>query len=497
MLDKYINFVRGVSVNIVGKIGVVLTTSSFFTFVLLEVARIAGLLTNAYIGLITYLLLPALFIIGLLLIPIGWRMWKKQTGKTTQQLLSERFDDTDIKGGLFGSRLFLSVGIFTVINIIFLVGASSRMLTFMDGPEFCGTACHTVMNPEWVTYQQSPHARVDCVDCHVGEGVDALINSKLNGTWQMISVTFDLLDRPIPTPVHQLRPARETCEKCHWPDKFYGSRLKTITHYDSDEQSTRKFTTLNLKIDAGTGAKKSGIHWHVAAENLVRYASVDDERKEMIWVEVLEPDWSFKRYTNRRLKDVDPSHESIRVLDCVDCHNRATHIYEYPSDAIDSRIAAEMIDHSLPYIKREALKAVSAHYVDTAAAREGIANSIASFYRTTYPEVARSKFDAIDKSIAAAQAVYARNIHPYMNITWGSYPNFLGHRGNSGCFRCHNDNMVDDAGTPISSDCALCHSILAYGSEQAFEYLNPADTASKDYLMHEYLRQEFLDYIKK
>lgn len=497
MLDKYINFIRGVSVNVIGKIGVALTTSSFFTFILLEVARMAGLLTNAYIGLITYLLLPTLFVAGLILIPISWRLRKKQTGKTTRELLSEQFDDSDIKGGLLGSRLFLSVGVFTVINIVFLIGASSRMLTFMDGPRFCGTACHTVMNPEWVTYQQSPHARVPCVDCHVGEGVDALVDSKLNGMWQMVSVTFDLLERPIPTPVHQLRPARETCEKCHWPDKFYGSRLKTITHFDSDEQSTRKFTTLNLKIDAGTSAGKAGIHWHVAEENIVRYASVEDEREEMIWIEVRQPDGSFKKYTNKRLDNIDATHDNIRVFDCVDCHNRATHIYEYPSEAIDRRMAAEKIDPSLPYIKREALKAVSAHYVDTAAAREGIANSISGFYRREYPNIAGSKFDAIDKSIEAVQAVYARNIHPYMNITWGSYPSFLGHKNNSGCFRCHNENMVDEAGQPVPADCAMCHSILAYGSEQAFEYLNPADTASKDYMMHEYLRQEFLEYIKK
>ncbi len=497
MFDKYINFVRGVSVNMIGKVGVILTTSAFITFVLLEMARVMGLLSNAYVGLITYLLLPTLFFIGLFLIPFGWQKRKKQTGKTTKQLLSEQFDDTDIKEGMFGSKLLVSIALFTIINVIFMVGASSRMLSFMDGPEFCGTACHTVMNPEWVTYQQSPHARVNCVDCHVGEGVDALVNSKLNGMWQMISVTFDLLERPIPTPVHQLRPARETCEKCHWPDKFYGSRLKTLARYESDETSTRKFTTLNLKIDAGTKAAASGIHWHVARENVVRYASVEDERREMIWVESKQPDGSFKRYSNKRLDDIEASHESIRQFDCVDCHNRATHIYEDPSDAIDLRIASEKIDHSLPFIKREGLKAISAHYTDTSVAREGIANSVSSFYKKEYPQIAGNKLDDIDLSIEALQAIYARNIHPGMNIEWGSYPSFLGHKNNSGCFRCHNDNMVTDRGDKISSDCALCHSILAYGSEEAFEYIQPADTSSKDYDMHEYLRKEFLEYIRK
>ncbi len=171
------------------------------------------------------------------------------------------------------------------------------MLHFMDSAEFCGTACHSVMNPEWTTYQASPHARVACVECHVGEGVGALVNSKLNGAWQMVSATFDLYERPIPTPVHQLRPARETCEKCHWPSKFYGSRLQTRIAYENDEASTPRYTTLNLKIDAGA-AGDTGVHWHISPGKEVRYASVDDEREEMIWVESLQPDGNVRRFVN-------------------------------------------------------------------------------------------------------------------------------------------------------------------------------------------------------
>ena len=493
----YVNFIRGVSINRIGKIGVILTTSSFITFVILELARIIGLMSNAYMGLITYLLFPALFIIGLVLIPFAWRLRKKQTGKTTSELLRERFSNQELREGSFGSKLFISIGVFTVINVIFMVGASSRMLSFMDGPRFCGTACHSVMDPEWVTYQQSPHARVKCVECHVGEGVGALVDSKLNGTWQMISVTFDLLDRPIPTPVHQLRPARETCEKCHWPDKFYGSRIKTIARYDKDEPSTRKFTTLNLKVDAGTNPTASGIHWHVAKDNVVRYASVDDKRKEMIWVETNQPDGTFKRYTNRSLATPEIAHSSIRDLDCVDCHNRATHIYEDPNDAVDKRIENGALDRTLPYIKREALKALTAEYADSAAAIDGIANGITGFYQRNYPHIFTARMDDIDRTIETLKTTYFRNVHPGMNITWGSYPSFIGHRGNSGCFRCHNENMVDDKGTAISSECTLCHSILAYGNANAFEYMMPGDTTALDYDMHEFLRQEFQEYIQQ
>lgn len=191
LFERYIRFIRGVSVNRIGRIGVILATSSFVTFIFLELARLSGVLANAYIGLITYLLLPVVFVVGLILIPIAWRQRRRQTGKSTRELLRDRFGATELEGGRFGSRLVLSIAILTLVNVLFMIAASSRMLVFMDKPKFCGTACHSVMNPEWVTYQQSPHARVKCVECHVGEGVDALIDSKLNGTWQMISVTFD------------------------------------------------------------------------------------------------------------------------------------------------------------------------------------------------------------------------------------------------------------------------------------------------------------------
>ncbi len=498
MLSKYNDFITKLSINIYGKTGVVLTTSSFITFIILEIARLAGALTNSYIGLITYLSLPTLFVIGLILIPIGWYKQKKATGKHTRELLKERFDSTDVKESFFGSKLFLRIVVLTLANVLFLVIASSQMLHFMDEPKFCGTACHSVMNPEWVTYQQSPHARVKCVECHVGEGVDALVASKLNGAYQMISVTFDLLERPIPTPVHQLRPARETCEKCHWPEKFYGNKLKTIVHYERNDISTPLYTTLNLKIDDGKGNKRAGIHWHISEENEIRYASVDDKREEMIWVEVRQPDSSYKRYTNQRIKNeaATGALDDTRIMDCVDCHNRATHIYEDPENALDERIYRGQIDRTLPYIKREGLSALTKDYPTKDAGMEAIATHLRGYYQWNHPQLASQRMTAIDSAIAVLQSIYDRNIHQGMNIIWGSYPNHIGHQDGGGCFRCHNPNMVADDKTKISQDCTTCHSILADGENVPFKYLNPVDEKERDSQMHQYLQEEFLNSFK-
>ena len=500
MFDRYIRFIQGASINWIGRIGVVLATSSFVTFLVLEAARFAGILTNAYVGLITYLLFPALFIIGLILIPIGWHKRKSETGKSTRELLDEQFEPGQTATGFFGSRVFLGIGILTLVNVVFMGLASSRMLVFMDSAHFCGTACHSVMNPEWVTYQVSPHARVQCVECHVGEGMEAHVDAKLNGIWQMISVTFDLLERPIPTPVDNLRPSRETCEKCHWPDKFYGQRLATMSRFRKDAGSTPVYNTLGLKIDTGKGGGRAGIHWHIAEENQVRYVSVDDKRKEMMWVEVPRPDGGVRRYTNRNLaaaagdstSDAGSKASKAKAFDCVDCHNRATHVYEDPNNAVDGRISLGLIDRSLSFIKRESVAAITANYASEDAAMKGIANGLHGFYRREFPDVARSRGSAIDTAVTVLQNIYRRNIHHEMNITWNTYRSLIGHVGGGGCFRCHNPHMVDDDGNDISSDCTLCHSILAFESSEPFAFVQTADSTDADFRMHEYLLREFL-----
>ena len=495
MLRSYLDFVRAVALDRLGRVGVILVTTSFVSFMVMQIGMLLGVVTNAYVGLIVYLLFPVLFVLGLVIIPVAWYRQRKRTGLTIQELLEQSFSSDDIKSRTAGSRVFRTVAILTLANVLILGVASIKMLHFMDSAEFCGTACHSVMSPEWTTYQASPHARVACVECHVGEGVGALVNSKLNGAWQMVSATFNLYERPIPTPVHQLRPARETCEKCHWPEKFYGSRLQTHVRYADDESSTAHYTTLNLKIDPGA-AGNTGVHWHVDPANEVRYASVDDQREEMIWVESRQPDGSDRRFVNTRLKVPDPEAEDLRTMDCVDCHNRATHVYQEPNRAVDDKLRLGEIDRDLPYIRREVVKAVRGGYPSLEAAKSGIRAGLESFYRRNYPDKASAWYDAIDRAVIEAVDVWARNVHPGMNIGWGAYPSFLGHSDTPGCFRCHNRDLQDAEGRWISDDCTLCHSILAYGESTPFAYLEPADEKAPNRPMHEYLRDEFLTSIR-
>jgi len=494
MTRRYFNFLRGISVNWYTKIGVIVTTSSFITFLILELARMAGIFTNQYMGLLTYLVLPALFVMGLLLIPLGWFFYIRKSGQPVSALMKMRFDAQEIAAQQQGSSLFKTILLLSLLNVLFLSGASVQTLHFMDQPSFCGTACHQVMNPEWVVYQDSPHARVHCVECHVGEGIDALISSKLEGARQMLLASFNMYHRPIPTPVKQLRPARETCEKCHWPDKFYGSRLQTSVHYNPDENNTPRYTSLNLKVDTGKGSDRAGIHWHIAAENEIRYASINDQREQMYWVDMKLKDGTYRRFHNKKLTPPENQVQSTRTLDCVDCHNRATHIYEDPARAIDQKLLKGELDRSLPFLKKEGLRAITIQYPSPEAARAGIRNHMEGFYQRLEINEASVNLESLEQAIHVLQQIYSRNVHHHMKISWGTYVSHLGHPvDTTGCFRCHNPQFVADDGSTINHDCTLCHSILADNSKEPFQYLRPISQKDRNYTMQQYLQEEFLN----
>jgi len=497
MFRQMLQFWRGLSTNWVGAAGVVLTTSAFVLFLLAEALRLAGAITNAYVGLITYLLLPSLFVLGLLLIPAGWWLYKRRRGKSSREILSERFAPDMIEPRPLGARLYVIIGLLTLVNIAFLAAGGARMLHFMNQPRFCGTACHSVMGPEWAAYQASPHARVRCVDCHVGQGLDAELDAKLNGVWQMISVTFDLYERPIPTPVHNLRPARETCETCHWPDAFYGDRVKRIVHFERDRASTPRHTTLSLKVGSGKGEQRGQIHWHIAAQNQVRYQPVDRQRLELRWVEVRRPDGGYHRYTNRSLDASLPEdrqggdrHDAgVRVLDCVDCHNRATHRFQDPEEAIDELLASGYIPRALPFAKRRALAALIGSYPPGQGA-VSVERDFRGSYRDGPPGRPPTVTATIDRAVESLRRTWEQNIHSRMRVGWNPYPDHLGHQNGPGCRRCHGPHMVDRAGEPVPHRCTLCHSILAWDSASPFRFLEPPAPGDPLCTMHSHLQSE-------
>jgi hypothetical protein len=447
------SFISVISRSRLSLLGAVIATAAFVMFLILFAMEVMGHEGGPYLGILSYVLPPLLVVLGLLLIPIGvWRRKKREArGEAEPPLPIIDFNKASTR------RSLAIYGLLALVGVIVLAVGSVKSVEYMESVQFCGTACHTVMQPEYTAYQRSPHSRVACADCHIGPGANWFVKSKISGSWQLIAVTFKLYPTPIPTPVHDLRPARDTCEQCHWPTKFAGDKLRVRVHYSEDEKNTELHNVVLLKIGGEHGRNSSGIHWHVDPGVTIRYLS-DDKREKIYDVEMTGKDGVKTVF---KASDAAPAGSEWRTMDCVDCHNRPTHIYRQPQNEIDVAMDQGTIDKSLPFIKREGLRAVQVEYPSHEAARAGIAQDIAGFYAANYPEVAAQQSDAVAAAGKALGDIYAWNVFPAMKVTWGSYPTHIGHKDSPGCFRCHDRKHKTGDGEKISKDCGLCHTVLA------------------------------------
>jgi hypothetical protein len=320
------------------------------------------------------------------------------------------------------------------------------------------------MHPEYTAYLGSPHARVSCAACHIGPGASWYVKSKISGVRQVLAVTFNTFSRPIHTPIKDLRPARETCEQCHWPDKFVDERFKVNTHYAEDEANTETKTVLVVKVGGRQAGRSQGIHWHVDPDHVVRYRA-DAKRQTIYEVEMVAKDGTARRYKGPAADSPQAAQATEwRTMDCVDCHNRPTHIYRDPARELDDALEDRRIDSALPYVRREGLKALRAEYPNHEGARAGIAKAISDFYAASYPQLLAERKQAVEAAGRALGDLWAWNVFPSMNIKWGTYPNHIGHpemSGEVGCFRCHDEQHTAPDGKTISQDCSTCHSLLA------------------------------------
>jgi hypothetical protein len=445
--------------NPVGLAGAALTTVSGVLILAFVAAGVLGLGGGPYGGIIAFLVLPAFFVLGLLLMPLGaWlaRVKARRAAERGEALPPMPVIDLNVPRTRTAA---LVVGAVTVANVVIVAMASYKGVQVMDRPSFCGS-CHSVMDPQFTAHRRSPHARVACVECHIGAGASWFVKSKLSGTWQLVAVALDLYPRPIPVPVHNLRPARETCEECHWPSKFVGDRLKIVTRHADDAQSTELKTALLLRVGGGDAARARGIHWHVAPGVEVRYLA-DEKRARIGVVELKLPDGSSRTYRSSDGPSAQGPDATWRLMDCVDCHNRPSHLFRSAADEVDDAIHEGRIDRSLPFARREALAALKAARGSHAEAAASIRAALLESYQKLDPAGFPARRASVEAAAAELGRLYAYNVWPNMNITWGTYPSFLGHDASPGCWRCHDDAHAAQDGRKISQDCDLCHSVLA------------------------------------
>ncbi|HLV87600.1 MAG TPA: NapC/NirT family cytochrome c [Candidatus Sulfotelmatobacter sp.] len=435
---------------------VLVSLANIFLFVLIDVIATKP---SPYIGILAYMVSPGFLILGLVLVLVGVLIERRK--KVTATAF---YPVVDLNDHAQRSAVISFVG-FLVVFVVVSAGGSYKAYEYTDSVQFCGQLCHTVMNPEFTAYQLSPHARVACVDCHVGSGATWYVKSKLSGARQVYAATFNTFPRPIPTPVHNLRPAQDTCEQCHWPKKFYGGQLKVFTHYANDEKNTLRQVRMLIKTGGGdpaTGAPE-GIHWHMNIANKIEYVAADEKHQTIPYVHVEDLQG---RVTEYYAKDSTLSKDQIAKasrhhMDCVDCHNRPTHIYVSPDQAVDQSLLARRIDASLPFIKQQAVTVLTGTYTTTDAATQAIAAGLQDFYEKKYPEIAKTKQLEIRNAVTEVQQIFKRTTFPEMKLNWQTHPNNLGHYYFNGCFRCHDGQHVSADGRVISKDCNQCHTLMA------------------------------------
>ena len=431
-------------------------------FLLLEIAFDQS---TPYAGLL-YVTATGLILIGFLLVPVGmlWERRRRQTGHERSRALSEFSLDLSQPEHRYGALSFLATG--ALVLVLVAIG-SNKSFHATESAEFCGQLCHEVMNPEWVRYNDSPHARVTCAECHIGSGADWFVKSKISGIRQIWAVAVDSFSRPIPTPVHALRPARETCEECHWRRKFTGYKELVRSYYLSDEENSLHQLRMLVKIggEQTTFLKGSGIHYHMLIASQVEYVATDDRRQEIAWVRVNRADGSVTEYNNQDnpLSEEQRATHEMRTMDCMDCHNRPSHQFPTPMQSVNEALAEGSISLALPSIKLHAVQALDTPYGTSDEAVVGIANALRGFYRTEYPELFEQRNADVTRSIKKIQDIYRTTIFPEMGAKWSAYPDNIGHRDSPGCFRCHNDVMETATGETIFTDCTGCHLILAQG----------------------------------
>jgi len=434
-------------------VGAALVTTAVLSFLFVLPVQVRGHVDNPYIGIVVFLLLPALFFSGLMLIPIGVYLGKRR--------MKEGFGEGEFDRKTALQRLAWFLGVTTFLNLLIGTQFTYRAVKHMETAQFCGQSCHS-MNPEFAAYLNSPHSKVDCVECHVAPGAGGWIASKTAGIRQLIETLRNNYPRPVPGALesNRLVPASQTCEECHWPEKFGTVKLRVITKYAEDEANTRTQTVLMMMVG---GSKFAGIHGrHFGPGIHIRFAASDAKRQTIPWVEY--------RDTNAGTVQVfasqDPSPDTAKNLpkydmQCVDCHNRPTHTFESASVGMDNALVLGEIPTTLPYIKKKGVELLQVNYKSNREAAEKLPPALASFYQQSYPEIFPQRSQDIQQAAQALVAIYNRNVFPDLKVTWGTYPNNLGHTEFPGCFRCHDGSHSTTDGQTITQDCNSCHEPLA------------------------------------
>jgi hypothetical protein len=430
--------------------GALITTASALAFIALGIAVLAGLFNNPYAGLVVFVALPALFVLGLLLIPAG--MWLQKRRLERDPTAPTDWPVFDFRRASVRRTALLITGL-TAVNIVIVLLAGYGSLHWMESPTFCGQVCHTPMHPQFTAWQAATHSQVACVNCHIGEGASGFVHAKLAGVRQLVHVMTNSVPKPIP-PGGDLPSVEQTCLNCHRPGQPLPDRIRTFREYADDEMNSETTTVMQMHMGTSPASKRS-IHWHANPAIRVEYVATDAARETIPYVKVTNANGQVKEFRAPDTTDEAINGGTRRTMDCRDCHNTIGHpISPTAEQAVDRAIAASSIARELPYVRREGVRLVKASYSSEDDAMSAIESGLRMFYQS---QSGAADAQALSRSITGLQDVYRRNVFPSMMVSFGSYPTNRGHFTSTGCFRCHDDSHSAQDGSTISAECELCH----------------------------------------
>ena len=441
-------------------IGWILIVVAFVTALILMLADFIWFRHSVYNSIITYMIAPGFIFIGVALVLAGYFAELRHRKKVGMEEF--RYPRIDLNHKRARKWLLVATALITVFVSISAVGGY-QAYHFTESVEFCGQACHDVMVPEYTAYQQSPHARVACVECHIGAGAEWYVKAKLTGLHQVWAYAMDSYELPIDVPVHNLRPARDICEQCHWPSKFSGNFERVYWYFEQNEENTPRAFHLLMKVGGAspTTGRVGGIHWHVSRDEKVEYWSSDEDRTVIPWVRVTYEDGRTVVFASDDAPEGGPPAGEIRNMDCMDCHNRPSHIYYSPRHSLTKGMVAGLLDRHVPNLFATSLDLLSADYETKAGAEEAIAAGILAAYGDSLPSA------SVETITEELQGMFAKTRFPEQGVDWRTYPNFIGHMFYPGCDRCHDGMHTSEAGEAIRNDCRLCHNIIAQPTGEA------------------------------
>ena len=460
-------------------IGSIIAGINFILIILLFIFSTIFEKNNTNLGLFIYIILPGFLILGLIMIPLGMYARRQRLRKISPADAARLpVIDLNIKKQ---KNAFIIFSVATVVFLFLSTLGSFEAYHLTESVEFCGTLCHKVMDPEYTAYQNSPHANVTCVECHVGSGASWYVKSKLSGMQQVFAVMAKTYPTPIETPLHDLRPARETCERCHWPEKFYPRSLQTNKYFLTDSLNSEWDVMLQMKTGpeySGLGFKE-GIHWHINPAVNIEYFSDNDKRENISYVKYINNETGetfIYRNPDNPVSDSILSSGSLRTMDCIDCHNRPTHNFDSPPVYIDKALLTGEVSKNIPFIKKVSMGLLRETFKNKDSALIVIGDSLVNYYRTMYSGLFNDNSDLINSSVSAIQKAFYQNTFPSMKVTNDVYPDHIGHLETDGCFRCHNDAFKTEDGRTITRDCNLCHTITGQGNPASMTFTNVRET---------------------